>query len=141
MWNQINLYGEELKIPEKIQEVCCVACYTAKEEKCTCQCHGAFHGLGNLNNTTKHKHAKIDSSYEKVLPETEAKEYRKQYGNDGRRSACLCGYDLSQEPIIYYVPHEGGWTIKGETRKVWLYVKCPKCGYDMSLWKMGVPRE
>jgi hypothetical protein len=25
--------------------------------------------------------------------------------------------------------------------KCWLYVKCPRCGYDMSVWKMGVSRE
>jgi len=86
--------------------------------------------------TTK---AKIDPSYEKVLSEVEAQEFRKQY--DPKRTRCLCGHDLSKEPIIYYVPHSDGWTVQGEKTKAWLYVKCPKCGYDMAVWKMGVPRE
>ena len=84
---------------------------------------------------------KIDPSYEKVLPESEAERFRKLYGTDGRRTTCLCGCELKDEPIVYYVPHSDGWIVKGETQKVWLYVKCPKCGYDMSIWKMGVSRE
>jgi hypothetical protein len=138
MWNQKNLFGETLEIPAHLKDVCCESCYTAQEEKCVCQCHGAYHGLGNLN---KQK-AEIDPSYEKVLPEKEAKKFRKLYGNiESRKPLCLCGYDLSKEPIVYYVPHSDGWTVEGETQKVWLYVKCPKCGYDMAIWKMGVPRE
>ena len=137
MWNQTNIFGEKLTLPTKegLNQVCCESCYTAKEEVCVCHCHRAYHGLGNLNK------AKIDPSYEKELPESEAQEFRKFYGIDGRRTSCLCGYDLSKEPIVYYLPHSGGWTVKAETEKVWLYVKCPKCGYDMSVWKMGVPRE
>ena len=81
--------------------------------------------------------AKVDSSYEKILPEDEAKEFRKHYDDP----KCLCGFDLSRELLVYYVPHRDGWTVKGEEQKVWLYVKCPKCGYDMAIWKMGVPRE
>jgi hypothetical protein len=136
MWNQINLFGEKLNIPEDLKDVCCEACYNAKEEKCVCRCHGAYHGLGSLNK------AKIDPSYEKELPEDEAKEFRKQYGSmEKRTTKCLCGFDLKDEPIIYYVPHDAGWTVKGEKEKAWLYVKCPKCGYDMAIWKMGVPRE
>jgi len=88
------------------------------------------------------KRNQIDPSYEHILPEDEAEEFRKQYGVvDNRATLCLCGYDLRNEPIIYYVPHSSGWTIKGENDKVWLYVKCPRCGYDMAIWKMGVPRE
>ena len=77
------------------------------------------------------------SYYEKVLPENEAEKFRKQYTN----TKCLCGADLSRELIFYYGPHRDGWTVQNESFKVWLYVKCPKCGYDMALWKMGVPRE
>jgi hypothetical protein len=82
---------------------------------------------------------KIDPSYEKILPEAEAEKFRKLY--NANRTHCLCGKELKDEPIIYYVPHSDGWTVKGETQKVWLYVKCPKCGYDCSIWKLGVPRE
>lgn len=79
----------------------------------------------------------IDPTYEKILPEAEAQELRKLYLN----TKCLCGHDLAKEPIVYYVPHRDGWTVAGEKERVWLYVKCPKCGYDMAVWKMGVPRE
>lgn len=75
--------------------------------------------------------------YERVLPECEAAVFRSQY----TRTTCLCGCDLSEEPIRYYVPHPNGWTVGGELLKVWLYVKCPKCKYDMSIWKLGVKRE
>lgn len=74
---------------------------------------------------------------DKVLPEEEAKEFRKHYSH----AHCHCGHDLSHEPISYYVPHSGGWTIKSEQEKAWLFVHYPKCGYDMSIWKIGVPRE
>jgi hypothetical protein len=76
---------------------------------------------------------------ERVLPESEAQKFRAQYNLT--QTDCLCGKNLSLEDILYYVPHGDGWTIQCETEKVWLYVKCPKCGYDMSIWKMGVNRE
>jgi hypothetical protein len=50
--NQKTLFGTTLENPqtkEELSEVCCEACYNAKEPECTCQCHGAFHGLGNRN--------------------------------------------------------------------------------------------
>lgn len=81
----------------------------------------------------------IDPSYEKVLPEWVATKFRKQYQPDNTH--CLCGYDLSKEPIVYYTPHSGGWFVPFEESLCWLYVKCPKCGYDMNLSKLGVPRE
>jgi len=84
------------------------------------------------------KRNRIDPSYEKLLPEDEAQKFRKLYTN----TKCLdCGHNLSKEQIVYYVPHVGGWAIEGETQKVWLYIKCPKCGYDMNLSKLGVSRE
>ena len=142
MWNQTSIFGEKLEFPtkEELKDACCESCYTAKEPECDCKCHGAFHGLGNLNGPKKPKRrTEIDSTYEKVLPESEADVFRKQYQEN--RTRCLCGCDLSKEPIVYYAPHSDGWTIKGESEKVWLYVKCPNCGYDMSIWKLGVLRE
>lgn len=76
---------------------------------------------------------------EKVLSEEEAQKFRAQY--DEHQTKCICGEELKTEPILYYVPHSDGWTIKGEVQKAWLYVKCMSCGYDMSIWKMGVLRE
>jgi hypothetical protein len=92
--------------------------------------------LDKKENPTKMK-ARIDSSYEKILPEDEAEKYRKHMISPN----CLCGRHLTLDPIIYYTPHPDGYTVKGEPQKCWLYVKCPSCGYDMALWKMGVPRE
>lgn len=83
--------------------------------------------------------AKIDPSYEKVSPEWAATKYRKQYQPE--QTHCLCDYDLSKEPIIYYTPHPSGWAIPFEDELCWLYVKCPNCGYDMAIWKLGVKRE
>ena len=77
--------------------------------------------------------------YEKTLPIDEAREFRNLY--DSKRVHCFCGYDLSKEEIRYYVPHPDCLTINNENSKAWLYVHCPKCNYDMSIWKMGVPRE
>ena len=129
------MFGEILKVPKEkeLSQVCCESCYIAQEVVCVCKCHGAYHGLGHLNK------AKIDTSYEKELPEAEAAKFREQY--DADRVRCLCGYNISKEPIVYYIPHSDGWTVKGEKTKAWLYVKCPNCGYDMAVWKMGVLRE
>lgn len=85
------------------------------------------------------RHRIIRDPSEKVLSEEEAQRFRAQYGD--YQTKCICGEDLSQEPILYYVPHSDGWTIKDEVQKAWLYVKCMSCGYDCSIWKMGVARE
>ena len=54
MWKQNNLFGEQLELPSKqeLSELCCESCYTAAEPECDCKCHGAYHGLGNLNKQT-----------------------------------------------------------------------------------------
>lgn len=70
---------------------------------------------------------------DKILPEVEAEKFRKLY--DPKRAHCVCGRDLSKEPISYYVPHEAGWSIDCEEEKAWLFVHCT-CGYDMSIWKI-----
>jgi len=25
--------------------------------------------------------------------------------------------------------------------RMWLFIHCPECGYEMALWKIGVPRD
>lgn len=37
--------------------------------------------------------------------------------------------------------HDGGYTVEGFEKKQWLYVTCKSCGYDWSVWKLGIPRE
>ena len=54
MWKQNNLFGEQLPMNKENPELppehaCTETCYTATEEKCTCRCGGAYHGLGNHN--------------------------------------------------------------------------------------------
>lgn len=52
----------------------------------------------------------------------------------------FCGYrELDQLPIEFY-EHDGGWWLTDFTKKQWLYITCPKCGYEWALWKLGVPR-
>ena len=51
MITQANLFGEKLPLPKTVDEiknVCCSSCFYAKDPECDCQCHGAYHGLGNL---------------------------------------------------------------------------------------------
>lgn len=48
--------------------------------------------------------------------------------------------DLSNLPVQHY-PHSGGWIIAGYEKRQWLYVVCPRCGYQWALSKLGVPRE
>ena len=64
-------------------------------------------------------------------------DYRRQI----KETTCLwCGYkDLDQLPIEYY-PHEDGWWLETLQKKQWLFIHCPKCGYDWALWKLGVHR-
>lgn len=60
MWKKNNLFGQQLPMnkddPEQPPEhVCTETCYTASEEKCTCRCGSAYHGLGSLNKQHKEK--------------------------------------------------------------------------------------
>lgn len=50
------------------------------------------------------------------------------------RTHCSCGEPIHPEEIEMY-PHERGIRIKNEGRQ-WVYVHCPECGYDWSLWKL-----
>jgi hypothetical protein len=51
-----------------------------------------------------------------------------------------CDTPLPIQDIDHY-PHQYGWTVRGFDEKQWLSVRCPKCRYEWSLWKLGVPRE
>ena len=62
------------------------------------------------------------------------------------------GIDLRGLPVLGY-EHDGGYIVeglneyyesgemKGFPKKYWLYVVCPKCGYQMSFEHMGIPRS
>jgi len=86
----------------------------------------------------------INASVSKPLPTLEA--YRILIDKD---ATCTChhwkrGVDSPQQ--LAYLPiqkydHDGGWNVLGYKNRQWLYVTCPKCGYEWSLWKLGVPRD
>jgi hypothetical protein len=58
------------------------------------------------------------------------------------RSAGRPAKEVSLEHLtIEHYEHDGGWPVKGYQQRRWLYVTCPKCDYQWSLWKLGVPRH
>jgi len=52
-----------------------------------------------------------------------------------------CGKPLSNHVDRYN--HGDGWKVDGFEERQWLSVRCsnPKCRYEWSLWKVGVPRD
>lgn len=57
---------------------------------------------------------------------------------DPARSRCHCGRDLRGDEVLGY-PHDAGWMTNDG--RMWLFIHCPECGYEMALWKMGVARD
>lgn len=53
---------------------------------------------------------------------------------------CCWDYSILATTLNAY-EHDGGWSVRGYKHKLWLSVKCLKCGYDWSLNKLGVPQE
>lgn len=108
---------------------CCEACWFARQEECECRCGGANHGRGRyiqeLMNDDPILTWKIARPFDEKIT----------------RHDCICGNSLVNQPIHYYGPHDGGWTVPGFLPKLWLYKVCPKCGYQMALWKMGVSKK
>lgn len=47
-----------------------------------------------------------------------------------------CGATLPT--VIDHYNHSGGVMVSGFEIPQWLSVKCPKCDYDWSLWKLGI---
>jgi len=108
---------------------CCEACYYALGKRCVCSCGGSNHGKG------------VDPEGGKLpfeMVSVEAQKYWKLI--DPSLAQCgFCGTILEGEPIRQY-PHKAGWPVKGFDKLQWLFVKCPKCGYDWNLSKLGVAR-
>lgn len=141
---QTGLFGFEVVPVEKkkkykkknikhseVPEDCCPQCFYAKEHKCTCRCGGRYHGVGaGLQ--------KLDRfNGDTVLSESQAQPFKNQI----QITSCRwCGADLSEEPIRAY-PHSAGWTVLGFEEPQWLYIVCPRCGYQWALWKLGFPRS
>lgn len=58
-----------------------------------------------------------------------------------------CKWDQAPlTPDLQMYNHSGGWSVKDKLGKLlvhkqWLSRACTKCGYEWSLWKLGVSRE
>ncbi|MGH7164463.1 MAG: hypothetical protein ACREIS_02930 [Nitrospiraceae bacterium] len=48
-----------------------------------------------------------------------------------------CGESFGGQILDYY-PHSRGWKVTGFVERLWLYLTCRRCGYQWSLWKLGV---
>ena len=48
-----------------------------------------------------------------------------------------CGTLIGDQSMDMY-DHPDGWKVDGIDNLQWLSLRCPKCGYDWSLWKLGV---
>lgn len=52
-----------------------------------------------------------------------------------------CQWDGAKLPqAIDTYEHPYGWMVNQMHGPQWLSIRCPKCGYDWSLNKLGVPR-
>jgi hypothetical protein len=65
-------------------------------------------------------------------------EYRKLIQG---KKCVWCGTTLPKEIEIKNYQHPNGWLVRGFRHRQWLYVKCPSCGYECSLGKLGVERD
>ena len=76
-----------------------------------------------------------------VLTEEQAAPFRAQmvesHCSDRRHTIAVY---LGNKPIRAY-PHDGGWKVPGLNGLWWLYITCPRCGYEWAIWKLGVSRS
>jgi hypothetical protein len=107
--------------------VCCYRCYTATKEKCVCRCGGSLHGVG----TEESRGDNIPGAF--ILSPDERLKKVKTLEDPLKCHWCLT--DLSNENIKAY-PHNGGLELEGRSGLFWLYIICPKCGYEWALWKL-----
>lgn len=103
-------------------------CEMAKGDICKCSCGGRFHGIRIQANED-------NGLWDFILTEKEAKPFREQFH---KREICFCGEKVWHHPIVGYWDHPQGWIIRN--RLAWLFIHCPNCGYDWSIWKLGASR-
>lgn len=108
---------------------CTSRCRNAKGDECKCSCGGANHGVGNYQ-------ALNDELIEIILTTKEANPYRNQMT---KRNTCGCGFVGIHDRDIYGYTHPEGWCVRNGC--YWLWIHCPKCEYDLAIWKLGVPRD
>jgi len=52
-----------------------------------------------------------------------------------RGRTCFCGTPLEDMELCTY-PHPHGYQLDGQSQPLWVYYKCPSCGYGWSLSKV-----
>jgi len=52
-----------------------------------------------------------------------------------RGRTCFCGTPLEDMELSTY-PHPKGYQLAGHSQPLWVYYKCPGCGYGWSLPKI-----
>lgn len=130
---QQDLTGNPTLSKQEINARCSSVCYFATEKQCVCHCGGVYHGNG-------HKPQYGARSDITALTPDQAEPFIKEMKDNGFLECAYCGTDLTGLPLYAY-PHGAGWTVKDLDAKQWLYIHCPKCGYDWAVWKLGVKRE
>jgi len=115
-------------------------CSNAHTPRCRCWCKGEFHGL------TTGVYAVIDGKQskpvdmingEKVLTTNDGGDIEKQIRELlGKQFTCvgMCNKPLPADAVWGY-PHDGG-EADANGVKYWMYVKCHRCHYATSLWKI-----
>jgi len=145
MWKQNSLLGgfaESLQFEKRRKERkngrrsdapenCCTPCYMAAGPKCVCGCGGTHHGEGSGL-------TKLDSG-DDVLSPSQAEPFLNQV----KDFACQwCNTSLEGQPISYYTPHDGGWTVQRLSEKnLVTKTKSPNYVFYWVLWKLGVTRQ
>lgn len=104
-------------------------CKYAKGDLCRCVCDGANHGIKSYD-------PEDDEKVEIILTFEEAEPFWEKMN---RHNTCSCGYEGIHGLEIYGYKHHGGWDIRDGI--YWLWVRCPECNYNWSIWKLGVPAD
>ena len=105
----------------------------SKIKMCKCSCGGKLH---NPQNETKPQTGL--APYEQVLTESDGGEiadFIKRVKGKEFECSVNCQQRFPITEILGYHPHDGGLA-NAQGEKYWVYVKCPKCGYDWSFWKV-----
>lgn len=130
--NPLKYSGDNLtKNEEKttIKKACVLRCLTAKSDvkKCKCRCGGKHHGQGTILKGDEPLFGIVYAS---------AQNYKKL----ATKQTCHCGTNIMNQPVQAY-PHSDGWEVEETAPDLqWLYIPCPVCKNDVSIWKLGVSR-
>jgi uncharacterized protein with PIN domain len=73
------------------------------------------------------------------LPKILSKELAESFLLQLEKKNCpSCSNSLSE--IVYHYEHSSGWIVPEMEKRQWLYLECPKCFHQWSLWKLGVSK-